>query len=104
MLAHLNYVAAAVCFFGAIAALGGATSGDPAFISMVGIVCGLSMLFFSCGYGLWTLKPWGRTLQLTLSWLGLLVFPLGIFVLWYLYRPGIKILFSGRSIGSRSSD
>jgi type IV pilus assembly protein PilA len=64
------------------------------------VFAGLGLAQFFCGYGLWNLKPYGRTLQLVFAWLGVLAFPIGtviaILILVYLFKPGIKILFSER--------
>ena len=53
-----------------------------------------------CGIGLLTLKPYGRTLQIALAILGLVFIPVGtiisIFILVYMFKPGLKVLFSGR--------
>jgi type II secretory pathway pseudopilin PulG len=53
-----------------------------------------------CAYGLWNLRPFGRVLQIVLSCFGLLAFPLGTIIsaliLVYMFRPGIRVLFSGR--------
>ncbi len=52
-----------------------------------------------CAIGLWNLKSYGRTIQLVLSFLGLLAIPVGTLlsalILVYLYKPGVKVLFSG---------
>jgi hypothetical protein len=67
------------------------------------MMAGFSFLQFVCGYGLWTLKSYGRTIQLVFAWIGLLGIPIGtvisILMLVYLNKPGIKTLFSGRSAG-----
>lgn len=63
----------------------------------------LSTLNFLCGHGLWRLRPYGRTIQLVFAWIGLLAFPMGtiisILILLYMYKPGVKVLFSGRTWG-----
>jgi type II secretory pathway pseudopilin PulG len=55
----------------------------------------------AAGVGLLKLKPFGRALQIGLSIVGLLAIPLGtiisIVVLVYLFKPGVKLLFSGRA-------
>lgn len=70
------------------------------------LVCGVLELV--CGIGLWQLKRYGRTIQLALSWVGLLGFPAGTFIsiviLVYLYRPGVKLLFSERSAGQFTAE
>ena len=54
------------------------------------------------------LKRYGRTIQLALSWVGLLGFPAGtlisIVILFYLYRPGVKLLFSERAAGEFTAE
>lgn len=73
------------------------------------LVMGITCAF--CAYGLWRLRPFGRFLQIVLSFLGLLAFPLGTIIsaliLVYMFRPGIKVLFSGRAadaIGREESE
>jgi Tfp pilus assembly protein PilE len=50
------------------------------------------------GYGLWTLRAYGRYVQMGFSFLGLLGFPIqtviSILILVYMFNPGIKVLFS----------
>lgn len=62
---------------------------------------GLGALQLACGIGLWRLKSYGRTLQLVFAWIGLIGFPIGtvisIVLLVYLFKPGTKVLFSGKS-------
>jgi len=52
----------------------------------------------ACGFGLWKLKSYGRTILLVFSLIGLLVVPVGtlisLFVVMYMFKPGIKLLFS----------
>jgi len=74
---------------------------DAAGVVFVAILFGLlGALEIVCGIGLWTLKGYGRTIQIACACIGLLGFPFGtvisILILVYLYKPGIKILFSGR--------
>ena len=60
---------------------------------------GLALL---CGYGLWTLRSYGRYLQIAFSILGLLVFPfqtvISILILFYVFQPGVRVLFSNTPI------
>lgn len=64
------------------------------------------VLSLVCAYGLWTLKPFGRTLQIVLAVIGLLGFPVGtiisLMILYFMWRPGIKLIFSGRDVASFS--
>jgi hypothetical protein len=104
LLAVLQYIGAgmlalltAALLFGAI---GTQDQIQRAVISVVAVIfAGISFLQFVCGYGLWTIKPYGRRIQLVLAWIGVLGIPIGtvisILVLVYLYKPGIKALFSG---------
>ena len=60
-----------------------------------------------CGIGLWTLQGYGRTIQLVYSFIGLLGFPIGTLIsgliLAYLFKPGVKVLFSGVPPGRLSA-
>ena len=62
------------------------------------VFCVIGALNFICGYGLWNLKSYGRTIQLILACIGLIAIPLGtiisVLIVIYLHRPGVKILFS----------
>ncbi len=77
---------------------------EPAAPSVVFASCAflalLSVTSIAAGAGLLALKPYGRTLQVVLACIGLLGFPLwtvvSILTLYYLTRPGVKLLFSGR--------
>lgn len=66
--------------------------GGGAFYAVFGI------LSIVCGIGLWNLKSYGRTIQLVYSFIGLLGIPVGTvisaLILVYLYKPGVKVLFS----------
>ena len=70
------------------------------------IIAGFCLVFMIIhaftGFGLWRLRPFGRTLQIILAILALISIPIGtiigIFVLIYMYKPEVKTLFSGRSI------
>jgi type II secretory pathway pseudopilin PulG len=58
-------------------------------------------LYLAAGIGLWKLKPFGRTMEIIFACLGLFGFPLGtiisILILVYLFKPEVKLLFSGLS-------
>src|SRR5262245_54757616 len=62
----------------------------------------------ACGIGLWTLRSWGRSLQIGLACIGLFAFPVGtvvaILMLLYLTTPGIKIVFGGKPAGERTPE
>lgn len=61
-----------------------------------------------CGVGLLRLRPYGRTMQLVLAWIGLVGIPFGtiiaILILVYMHKPGIKALFSGKELSEFSTD
>jgi type IV pilus assembly protein PilA len=72
----------------------------------VGIIAGLVYLVLGGGLlaaaiGLLRLKEWARMTRVVLSCIGLIGFPCGtvisVVILIYLLKPGIKVLFSGRS-------
>lgn len=104
VLAVLQFIGAAfwllVGFGGMAASL--SAPGTDAFGGTIAMgifaVCGVAQLF--CGIGLLGLKPYGRTLQLIFAWIGLLGIPVGtvisVLILIYLFKPGIKLIFSGR--------
>lgn len=116
ILAILNFlgglfllVLAAVFGIGATA---GADPGEPA-AAIVLAVCavisgGMAVFQFVTGVGLWSLKNYGRIGQLILSGIGLLAIPIGTIIsaiiLYYLTRPGVQLLFSGRPEYSLTPD
>jgi type IV pilus assembly protein PilA len=61
---------------------------------------GFAVLNLIIGIGLWRLRPWARTVQIVFAIIGLLGVPIGtlisVILLVYLFKPGSKILFSGR--------
>jgi hypothetical protein len=67
-------------------------TGIGAFYAVYGLVSVV------CAVGLWNLKSYGRTIQLVLAFLGLLLIPVGTvisaLILVYLFKPGVKVLFS----------
>jgi type IV pilus assembly protein PilA len=76
---------------------------------LVAVLLGfLGALQLRCGFGLWNLKRYGRTIQLVFSWIGLIAFPIGtivsILILVYLYKPGVKILFSEKRGGELTAE
>jgi type IV pilus assembly protein PilA len=76
-------------------------SSVAALVLMAGLYLVLGLVDLAAGIGLWSLKEWGRQLQIVISAIGLLGFPCGtlisILVLVYLLKPGVKLLFSGRA-------
>jgi hypothetical protein len=61
------------------------------------VLMSLCLLYLAVGYGLWTMRQWGRVAAIALAILSLLAFPigtvLGAIVLWYLLRPEIAARF-----------
>jgi type IV pilus assembly protein PilA len=112
VLAVLQFFGAAVCLLAGVVGIGTGLAGDSsgagmaAFLGCVFLVMGSLQL--ACGIGLWKLKPYGRTIQLVLGWIGLLGIPFGtiisIVILWYLFKPGMKLLFSGKSTSQFTAD
>ena len=85
-------IAVAVSFSGEGSAERGLMIGVGAFYALFGI------LSIVCAIGLWNLKSYGRTIQLVYSFIGLLGIPVGTLIsaliLVYLFKPGVKVLFS----------
>jgi general secretion pathway protein G len=68
------------------------------FVVGFGVVGSLQI---AAGIGLLKLQGYGRVIQIGFAIPGLLVFPVGTIVagavLWYLFRPHVRLLFSGRT-------
>ena len=88
----LGGVIAVAMSFGSEDSERGLMMGLGAFYALFGL------LSIVCAVGLWNLKGYGRTIQLVYSFIGLLGIPLGTvisaLILVYLYKPGVKVLFS----------
>jgi len=84
-----------------IVSVGPHTSQDPLTLVGSAVLLVLAAYQIVCGIGLWRLRGYGRMMQIALSFVGLLAFPVGtlisIAILVYLFKPGIKLLYSGRS-------
>jgi hypothetical protein len=69
---------------------------------------GVGLLYLFEGFGLWRLRPWLRYLQIVLAFLGSVPYPVGtiisLLLLVYVFRPGTRILFSGRDPSELSPD
>ncbi len=66
----------------------------------------LGLLYVASGVGLFTLRGYGRVLTLVLAGvgaLGLATLPASILIFVYLLKPGMAILFSGRSAATLSA-
>jgi type IV pilus assembly protein PilA len=89
-----------LALFSGLAALG---SGQQAVIAIVMAIIYLAFgaASLAVGIGLLQLKEWARSTRVVLAVIGLLGIPCGtvisILILVYLLKPGIKVLFSGRS-------
>jgi hypothetical protein len=116
ILALLNFLGGflllVVAAFLGIGAAAAADPGEPAariVLAVCAVIAGGFAIFqFVTGVGLWTLKNYGRIGQMILSAIGLLGIPLGTIVsaviLYYLSRPGVQLLFSGRDEWSLTPD
>ena len=114
LLAVLQLVGAAIWLLTALAAVTTDIAGvsqeqrEVANIAVAVLLGSLGLVQVFCGVGLWKLRPYGRTIQLTFAWIGLIGIPFGtivsILILVYLYKPGIKALFSGKPISELSAD
>jgi general secretion pathway protein G len=73
-----------------------------------GVYLVLAAAQIATGIGLWRLRPWARTAQIVFAVIGLLGFPVGTIIsaliLYYLFRPGIKVLFSGKRSAELTPD
>jgi type IV pilus assembly protein PilA len=106
LLAVLNFVGGALMLaLGVLVFLipGSGEEADPIFKLLMGVVYGgFGVLYLAAGFGLWQLRNWGRILQIVISCVGLLGFPCGtlisVLILIYLLKPGVKVLFSGRTV------
>jgi len=84
---------------GLVLLTGARTSADGAMLRTFGIFfLVLSVLAGLCVFGLWTLRPLGRYMQIAYAVIGLLGFPLitliSILILVYMFNPGVRVLFS----------
>lgn len=90
-------------FFVMAGLAGGKGTGEDIAV-MVGL-SGLSVLVgglhVAAGVGLLRMKGWGRTLQIVVASLSILTcgIIIGVLMLVYLLKPGIKVLFSGKTAG-----
>jgi type IV pilus assembly protein PilA len=107
VLAILNLVASGLCLLFAAAAVfvlvAGKQGGDETMsaVAMLVIYGGYGLLSAVTGVGLLRMHSWARILQIVLSCLGLLAIGCGtiisIFVLLYMFKPGVRVLFSGKT-------
>ena len=87
----------------ATVSLAAGEAGQTGAVVVGGILLAVGAFQLTCGVGLWQLKPYGRTLQLVSAWIGLIAIPVGtiisILILIYFFKPGVKVLFSGKPAG-----
>jgi len=107
LLALLYFLGVLLCLLGAAATgiplVSSPIPHPPILWIFVALYLGVGALYLATGIGLWRLRAWGRYITLVFAFIGLLGIPIGtaisILLLVYLFRPGTKILFSGRSPG-----
>jgi hypothetical protein len=90
---------------GLLALRGGLPSPGGAVAGALGAF--LAVLSGVMAYGLWTLRPWARFVQIGIAALGLLDCPMTLAsatVLVYMLRKGTAVYFSGRDLASLSSE
>ncbi|MHB0972133.1 MAG: zinc-ribbon domain-containing protein [Thermoanaerobaculia bacterium] len=103
VIAVLHFIFDPILIVGAFAMMvsPGASSEDRIFAIVTGaVMLLLALAGFIGAIGMWKLKAFGRTIQIVLSAIGLLAIPLGTLIsaaiLWYLFTPPVKVLFSGK--------
>ncbi|MGQ0737317.1 MAG: hypothetical protein ACT4QD_27185 [Acidobacteriota bacterium] len=111
VLAVLQFLGATTWLIAALVVMGSGLDPDlpqatgAALAVLFGVFAAAQIL---CGMGLLRLQPYGRSLQLVFAWIGLLGIPVGtvisILILIYLYKPGIKALFSGKQASELSTE
>jgi type II secretory pathway pseudopilin PulG len=113
LLAILDWIGGGLWLLISSFALFGLSVGSPAdrdpftmgFLAVMLVIAAVQVL---AGIGLWRLRPYGRRIQIVTSCVGLLAIPLGtiisIAILIYLYKPGIKLLFSGKPVASYTAE
>jgi type II secretory pathway pseudopilin PulG len=98
-------LAAAALVLVAGASLSSGSRGDAPpsvlFFVMAAAYGAIGLVQLVTGIGLLQLKSYGRTLQIVISCIGLLGIPIGtilsVLILIYFFKPGVKLLFSGRA-------
>jgi type IV pilus assembly protein PilA len=103
-LAVLQFAGAGILLLMALGASAGLASSAPSTRLEAEVFASVLAVFgiaqAACGFGLWHLRPYGRVIQIVFAVIGLVGIPvgtiIGILVLVYLAKPGVKILFSGR--------
>jgi len=97
--AGLALLTAIACLYVAGTNTGSGSDGSLAVVVGVIALAGAAVTGV-CATGLWTLRPYGRVVQLVLAGIGLLAIPIGTLLagllLAYLFKPGVKVLFARR--------
>jgi type IV pilus assembly protein PilA len=100
-LAALLCLGAAAILFGVAATSADGADGRVILIVVAGVIFAIGAFHALTAIGLFLLKEFGRVCQMIKSGIGLLALPFGTIisalVLYYLTRPGVVLLFSGRS-------
>lgn len=105
-LAVWNFLQGAVLLLGGLVVVFTQFAGpDLAGSVWVGALCFLYLALggahIAAGVGLLGMRSWSRILQIVLASIGLIGFPCGtlisIFILVYMMKPGVRILFSGKT-------
>ncbi len=103
LLAVLQLIGAGFLFLLLLLVVAGISAegrGAPGLVVAALVLAPLAFAQLVCGVGLLKLRPYGRTLQIVFSCIGLLAIPfgtiVGVLILVYLSKPGIKLLFSGK--------
>ena len=108
VLAVLNILGGALTLLGGLAIVTTVSDQGSAVVGIGVMYLLISGVQITTGIGLWNLRPWGRTMQIVLAVIGLIGFPVGTvisgLILYYLFRPGIKVLFSGKPATELSPD
>ncbi len=108
LLAVLHFVAAAAMLLFMVVTFASFHDKDPIPFPFALLFLVWFALSLFAGIGLWKLEEYGRNLQIVFSCLGLLAFPMGtlisVLVLVYLNKPGVKVLFSGKTQRELTAD
>jgi hypothetical protein len=106
VLAIFQFMGGALWLLIVVFGLVGAISAPQAYLDTSSILVweallGLSVFQIVSGIGLWRLRGYGRTMQIVTACIGLAGVPFGtivsLVILVYLFKPGVKVLFSGRA-------
>lgn len=110
VLAVLNFIGGPITLLAGVVVLFGVGQMEPEARGLVTFLALLYVVFGVLGIvtaiGLLRLKRYGRILQMIASFIGLLAIPVGTVIsaviLWYLFKPGVQVLFSERPVAQLS--